>query len=417
MSISQETNPQENPIFKPAHPHVVFNAQLLLAVLVQTVHSTKIITQLHRFMLCQDANDLADVADYCAVGKPAPIKIDHSISVVHLPGFKLLADKPTLWMQLTGALIDYVCFMSNSDIQKAYSESKAELAGLSLASPNSIQEFADTEERIYNSHCSFAAAAHRATIDHVDRGLTILTTLSSDLKKKLNKIAREEKIPENCQTRDWVIVQLEELEEIDDPDFSWFKKIWLSGRLCRDFQNGKCSYTNCKFSHDILRTPATNQPGSTAALPASMATEIGPGSARPKEDLSAPDVVDISCRSQIAPNCETNFKASPSFWNAIKNDKGESFEIPKSCTTCRRFAKVNSSSMVTSFPEADAADLNADWWIPTPDADDSSLVVAAIEVGICDSAADFDYGADDDYINDLFEGHDMSMSDAADAEM
>ena len=66
-----------------------------------------------------------------------------------------------------------------------------------------------------------------------------------------------------------------------------------------------------------------NQPGSTAALPASMATEIGPGSARPKEDLSASDVVDISCRSQIAPNCETNFKASPSFWNAIKNDKGE----------------------------------------------------------------------------------------------
>ena len=75
-------------------------------------------------------------------------------------------------------------------------------------------------------------------------------------------MAREEKIPENCQTRDWVIAQLEELEEIDDPDFSWFKKIWLSGRLCRDFQNGKCSYTNCKFSHDILIHRTTNQPGS-----------------------------------------------------------------------------------------------------------------------------------------------------------
>ena len=23
MSISQETNPQENPIFKPAHPHII----------------------------------------------------------------------------------------------------------------------------------------------------------------------------------------------------------------------------------------------------------------------------------------------------------------------------------------------------------------------------------------------------------
>ena len=85
-------------------------------------------------MLCQGVNDLEHVADYCAVGKPAPTKIDHSISVVHLPGFKLLADKPTLWMQLTGALIGYVRFMSNSDIQEAYPEPKAELAGLSLVS-------------------------------------------------------------------------------------------------------------------------------------------------------------------------------------------------------------------------------------------------------------------------------------------
>jgi hypothetical protein len=128
--------------------HAVFNAQLLLAILVQTVHSVKIVTQLHRFMLCQDITDFEQVADYCAVGKPAPIKIDHSITVVHLPGFKLLADKPTMWVQLTGALIDYVCFMSNSDIQKAYSDSKVELAKLSLASFNSIQELADFEEPI-----------------------------------------------------------------------------------------------------------------------------------------------------------------------------------------------------------------------------------------------------------------------------
>ena len=128
--------------------HAVFNAQLLLAILVQTVHSVKIVTQLHRFMLCQDITDFEQVADYCAVGKPAPIKIDHSITAVHLPGFKLLADKPTMWIQLTGALIDYVCFMSNSDIQKAYSDSKVELAKLSLASFNSIQELADFEEPI-----------------------------------------------------------------------------------------------------------------------------------------------------------------------------------------------------------------------------------------------------------------------------
>ena len=49
--------------------------------------------------------------------------------------------------------------------------------------------------------------------------------------------------------------------------------------------------------------------------------------------------------------------------------------------------------------------------------EDSSLIVAALEIGNRDIAVDFDYGADDDYINDLFESYDMSMSDAADADV
>ena len=353
--------------------HSVFNAQLILAMLVQTIHSTKLVTQLHRFMFCQDIAGIHQVADYCAVGKAAPIKIDHSISVVQLPGFKLLADEPMLWIQVSTSLLDYVCFMSNSAIQKAYSESKDELAELSPANFDSIQEFADSEERCYNSHSSFAAAAQRATIDHIDRGLAILATLPGDLKTKLNKIARKLKVPENCQTRDWVIKQLEELEEIDDPDFSWYKKIWRSDRLCRNFKNtGKCPYSNCKFSHDIPIQPssASNQPGSNAVPPASMATMIGPGAARSKENLSAPDVVEISCKNQVAPDCETNFKASPSYWSEIKNDKGEQFEVPKSCAACRKFARSNQSSMVTSIPD----DTTVIWWIPTPNEDNTSLV-------------------------------------------
>ena len=73
--------------------------------------------------------------------------------------------------------------------------------------------------------------------------------------------------------------------------------------------------------------------------------------------------------------------------------------------------------MVTSIPADETADLTADWWIPAPDVEDSSLIVAALEVGNCDGTANFDYGADDDYINDLFESYDMSMSDAADADV
>ena len=130
--------------------HPVFNAQLILAMLVQIAHSAKLVTQLHRFMRCKDIADIHQVADYCAVGKAAPIKIDHSISVVKLPGFNLLADSPMLWLQVAQALLDYVCFMSNSAIRQAYSESKDELAGLSQANFKSVQEFADSEKRCYN---------------------------------------------------------------------------------------------------------------------------------------------------------------------------------------------------------------------------------------------------------------------------
>ena len=69
--------------------HLLFNAQLTLAVLAQTTHTAKIQAQLHRFMFCQSEQDICQVADYCALGKAAPLKIDHSVRVDLLPGFKL----------------------------------------------------------------------------------------------------------------------------------------------------------------------------------------------------------------------------------------------------------------------------------------------------------------------------------------
>ena len=44
-------------------PHRVFDAQLILAILVQTAHSTKLVTQLHRFMLCRDVAGIHQIAD------------------------------------------------------------------------------------------------------------------------------------------------------------------------------------------------------------------------------------------------------------------------------------------------------------------------------------------------------------------
>ena len=153
----------------------MFNAQLILATLVQTAHSTKLVTQLHRFVLCQDVAGIHQVQlqniVQSAKAKAAPIKIDHSISVVQLPGFTLLADEPMLWLQVTTALLDYVCFMSNSAIQKAYSESKDKLAELSPTNFDSVQEFA-----ICETTCHHPARVKHTTIRHdvqPPRGCTV----------------------------------------------------------------------------------------------------------------------------------------------------------------------------------------------------------------------------------------------------
>jgi hypothetical protein len=303
--------------------HLLFNAQLILAVLAQTVHTAKIQAQLHRFMFCQSEQDICQQADYCSLGKAAPLKINHSIRVDLLPGYKLISDEPALMQKLAMALLDYVCFISNSDIQTAYTDSKAILAKILPAAFDCIQTFDDEEEVAYNSHSSFVEAAKRSTIDQVDRGIIILDNLSNDLKSKLNKKARKLKVPENCQTRDWVVSQLIALEDINDPDFSWYKADWRSTKACKHFKNtGKCPYTDCKFGHEVADiSPHPSHSAANPQAPASMATATGPGSVpvRKPEDLSAPDVVEISCRTMLSPECEKNFKASPSYWAAIVN--------------------------------------------------------------------------------------------------
>ena len=389
--------------------HLLFNAHLTLAVLAQTTHSAKIQAQLHRFMFCQSEQDICQVADYCALGKAAPLKNDHSVHVDLLPGYKLISEEPALMLKLAMALLDYVCFMSNSDIQSAYADSKVILTKILPAAFDCIQTFADEEEIAYNSHSSFAAAAKRSTIDQVDRGIIILDNLSNDLKSKLNKKARKLKVPENCQTRDWVISQLIALEDIDDHDFSWYKTDWRSNKNCRYFKStGKCPYPNCKFVHEVADiSPSPSHP----QAPASMATATGPGSVpvRKPEDLSAPDVVEIACRTMLSPECETNFKASPSYWAAIINSKGEPFQTPKSCVPCRRHARQqNASSMVTSMPtdvpsgpvSMESPEYTANWWS------------AAMVAGCAENADTADVGLyDDNYLANMYDDYDLSMSD------
>ena len=286
--------------------HLLFNAQFALAVLTQSAHTAKIQAQMHRFMFCQSEQDICQIADYCALGKAAPLKIDHSARVEHLPGLKLFTDAPALMLQLATALLDYVCFMSNSHIQTAYADSKAVLAEIVPAGFDCIQVFAGAEEIAYNSHSSFVAAVKRSTIGQVDRGITILGNLSDVLKTKLNKKARKFKVPENCQTRDWANSMLTALEEIADPDFSWYKKVWRSDKACMHSKTtGKCPYAACKYKHEVADQPANSAANSQHQAPASIAAMIGLGNLPAREvlDLSVAGVVDIQCRTALSPEC------------------------------------------------------------------------------------------------------------------
>ena len=65
--------------------------------------------------------------DACALGKSADVDDDFTLSTAELPGFRRLVDQPTEWVRLTTALIDYAAFMSNSDMQAAYSKQNSVL--------------------------------------------------------------------------------------------------------------------------------------------------------------------------------------------------------------------------------------------------------------------------------------------------
>ena len=366
-----------------AHP--VFTSQMIVTLLAQSKISQKIHTQVHRYLMCDSDPERQIFGDYCALGKAAPSQIDFSILTSQLPGFRFLAENPYEWIQFATFLLDYACFVSHSGIQRLYQTSKLLLAQLSVAEFDSVQEYADAEEQHASSHHSAANAARRSQLDSVDRGNLMLSSLSNDLKVKINKRARKTQIPESCQTHDWVVSELTRLELHDDPVFSWFKLEHNKAGLCKFFLQGNCRRNNCRFSHDHLKTadnpaPPNAQPDANS----SMATMSG---ARPAEDLSAPGVVDIQCKAMLAPSCEANFKANPAYWSAIIGPDGTPFTTPKSCSTCRRFKKA--ASMITE--------------------DNFSMVAAADELNLADDGQHDNDGAADDY---FAYDHDSCMSDA-----
>ena len=162
--------------------------------------------------------------DTCALGKSADIDIDFSLSTAELPGFRRLVDQPAEWVRLTTALIDFGAFMSNSDMQAAYSEQKTLLNLLRLSDFTTVIEFDDAEQRLFSTFHAYAIRARRSSIDFLDRDLMILLNLPVPLKRDLDCLARKRGIPENCMDRRWVISELIRLESRDLPEFTFWKR-------------------------------------------------------------------------------------------------------------------------------------------------------------------------------------------------
>ena len=202
----------------------VFLAQVCLQFLSQSSHAETLMAQFHRYLHLRDEADIVAFEDRCALGLPAEIQIDFTISASELPGYKRLVQDSAEWIRVITALIDYVGFMTNSQLQTAYTESKRALVTVRLNDFDAVQKFDDAELRLYNIFDSYAVASNRSSIDNLDRGLQLLKNLPTTLRKDLDTWARKYGIPENCMNRDWVFQQLARIEKRDAADFCFWSK-------------------------------------------------------------------------------------------------------------------------------------------------------------------------------------------------
>ena len=276
-----------------------FISQLVIQGLVRSQHAEILVPQIHKYMIIQDTDAILQFEDRCAVGLPAEISIDFSLSAAELPGYSRLQSDPSEWIRLATALVDYASFMTNSEIQSAYSTSKHQLAAIRLEDCDSVRKFADLEEKLFNSFDTYARSTDRSSLDLLDRGIQILQQLPTHLRKEIDSHSRKYGIPENVMSRDWVISQLLRLEKREKADFSFWKKT-------------------------IPRAPAP------APAPAPQQNPAPPSQDPANNIPPADDEMEITCIAQLVSDCEKTFKTSAKYWAS----KG--WDLPKSCTACRK---------------------------------------------------------------------------------
>ena len=280
-----------------------FVAQLIIHFLSLSTHASKMLPQLHRYLSISDERDIQMFEDACALGKSADVDIDFNLSTAELPGFRRLVDQPAEWVRLTTALIDFGAFMSNSNMQAAYSEHKTLLDLLRLSDFATVIEFDDAEQKIFSTFHAYASSARRSSIDFLDHGLMMLSNLPVPLKRELDRLARKGEVPENCMNRSWVISELVRLESRDLPEFTFWKR---------------------------------NRPAPAApAAPTQMALL----------PVAADDEITVTCQLALDAKCEQTFTTSSSYWLSKKDPvTGRPFQVPKSCKPCRDLKRKNANA-------------------------------------------------------------------------
>ena len=227
--------------------------------------------------------------------------MNFKLSPSEQPGFQRLSDAPAEWIRVSTALIDYICFVSNSELQAAYTTAKSSLLSIRIGDFISVTAFGDKEIQLFNIFDSYANSTQRSSIDMLDRGHNILCNLPTLIRKELDTDCRRYGIVENCMDRDWVINELLRLETRDNIQFSF--------------------WTKSKSTH-----PKPDQP-----TLATMSTVS-----------NTSDTVEIKCQNKISPNCEKVCTTNPAYW------KSKSWDVPKNCLECRKLKRLNANNATSN---------------------------------------------------------------------
>ena len=116
-----------------------FVAQFVIQLLTHTSHAETLVSQFHRYLCLPNDCDIETFETCCALGESGSFSIDFTKSAAELPGYSRLKTEPAEWIRLTTALIDYLCFMTNSEIQAAYTASKHTLNSIRLTNFKTVR--------------------------------------------------------------------------------------------------------------------------------------------------------------------------------------------------------------------------------------------------------------------------------------